>query len=344
MSYVEKTIFLCIGVMTMASTLRIPDGVWPVMVTPFRADGAIDWEALPAVVDWYVDAGVTGLFAVCLSSEMYELSPMERLELARAVVTHAAGRVPVVATGTQGASQAERIEGTLAMAATGVAGVVAIVNAFAAPDESESVWRANVEELLARTPGIPLGLYECPIPDWRLLATDSLAWAASTGRFEFMKDTCCDIGRIEARLAAVAGTPLRLFNANLSTLLPSLQLGAAGFSGTVANFCPELPVWLVAHHRREPVLAARLQRWLTIMMRGGRTNYLAIAKTFMAMRGVPIGPTLRRAVGTPLNAEDHRELAALAGAVADWRADLGLAPLSLHAASPSTLAASSPCP
>jgi len=100
----------------MASALRIPDGVWPVMVTPFRADGAIDWEALPAVVDWYVDAGVTGLFAVCLSSEMYELSPTERLELARAVVTHAAGRVPVVATGTLGASQAERIDGTLAMA------------------------------------------------------------------------------------------------------------------------------------------------------------------------------------------------------------------------------------
>jgi len=45
-------------------------GVWPVMLTPFRKDGAIDWPALDALVDWYLDVGVSRLFASCLSSEM----------------------------------------------------------------------------------------------------------------------------------------------------------------------------------------------------------------------------------------------------------------------------------
>lgn len=70
-------------------------GVWPVMLTPFRDDGTMDWSGLDALIEWYVSAGATGLFAVCLSSEMYKLTPEERVRLAKHVVQRAAGRVPV---------------------------------------------------------------------------------------------------------------------------------------------------------------------------------------------------------------------------------------------------------
>ena len=60
----------------------LPAGVFPTMITPFVADGsAIDWVVLDKLVDWYIASGVTGLFACCLSSEMYELSADERVEL-----------------------------------------------------------------------------------------------------------------------------------------------------------------------------------------------------------------------------------------------------------------------
>lgn len=55
----------------------IPDGVWPVMLTPFRANLTIDWEGLDRLIDWYVEAGVAGLFAVCLSGEMFDLDEQE---------------------------------------------------------------------------------------------------------------------------------------------------------------------------------------------------------------------------------------------------------------------------
>ena len=48
----------------------LPKGVWPVMLTPFTQDGAIDWDGVDAITNWYIDSGVAGLFAVCLSSEM----------------------------------------------------------------------------------------------------------------------------------------------------------------------------------------------------------------------------------------------------------------------------------
>ena len=56
-------------------------GVFPTMITPFTADGAIDWAGVDGLVEWYIASGVTGIFAVCQSSEMYHLTEDERLEL-----------------------------------------------------------------------------------------------------------------------------------------------------------------------------------------------------------------------------------------------------------------------
>lgn len=46
-------------------------GVWPVMLTPFDEKREIDWASLEKLIDWYIAAGVQGLFANCQSSEMF---------------------------------------------------------------------------------------------------------------------------------------------------------------------------------------------------------------------------------------------------------------------------------
>src|SRR5690349_24992629 len=77
-----------------------PAGVWPPMLTPFGADGAIDWAGVDRLTEWYIDAGVAGLFAVAQSSEMFALDDAERLALALRVVQRANGRVPALASWT----------------------------------------------------------------------------------------------------------------------------------------------------------------------------------------------------------------------------------------------------
>jgi len=69
----------------------IPDGVYPTMITPYQEDGRIDWAALEALVEWHIERGVAGYFAVCQSSEMFHLSLRERLELARMSIKFARG-------------------------------------------------------------------------------------------------------------------------------------------------------------------------------------------------------------------------------------------------------------
>ena len=49
---------------------RFPGGVWPVMLTPFTEENQVDYPALKELVEWYIENGVDGLFAVCQSSEM----------------------------------------------------------------------------------------------------------------------------------------------------------------------------------------------------------------------------------------------------------------------------------
>lgn len=290
----------------------LPAGVWPVMLTPFRVDGAIDWPALDRLIEWYIDAGVAGLFAVCLSSEMYALSREERFDLARHVVERSAGRVPVVATGTFGGAIADQAAEMLAMAETGVAAVVVIVNQLAAESDDEVAWRTNLTELLRLTGSLPLGLYECPVPYHRRLSAETLGWAASTGRFRFHKDTSCAMDTIRTKLTAIhtSDAAFRWFNAHGPSLLDSLTAGGDGYSGIAANCFPRLYVWLCANHRTRPEQAQRVQHFLSVADMAVRNRYPASAKRFLGLLGLPIGPRCRIPTQQPSGDDDESLLLA----------------------------------
>ena len=80
-------------------TKEFPNGVYPVMLTPFTENNEVDYEALGKLIDWYIEKGVNGLFADCQSSEMFFLSLEERVKIGEFVKKHADGRVPVVTSG-----------------------------------------------------------------------------------------------------------------------------------------------------------------------------------------------------------------------------------------------------
>ena len=40
------------------------------MITPFKEDLSVDYKALDALTEWFIESGTAGLFAVCQSSEM----------------------------------------------------------------------------------------------------------------------------------------------------------------------------------------------------------------------------------------------------------------------------------
>jgi len=260
------------------------------MATPSTADNRVDLDAIPPFVEWLLARGVAGLFAVCQSSEMFYLSLRERLELARAVVRAAGGRVPVIASGHVAESARDQLEEGKMMADTGIDALVLLTNRFAAAGAPDAAWKRNLEAFLRAFPAdIPLGFYECPFPYKRVLSAELARWCAATGRFAFLKDTCMSLELMKAKREATAASGFKIFNANSATLLESLKLGLAGFSGVMANFHPELYAWLCRRWRAEPERAGRLQHFLGFASVVESRQYPVIAKHFLALEGLPFG-------------------------------------------------------
>jgi 4-hydroxy-tetrahydrodipicolinate synthase len=75
-------------------------GCGTALVTPFMADGAVDYPALRALVDWQVAEGIDFLVVCGSTGEAQTLDEAERQRVVAAVAEGAAGRVPVMAGAT----------------------------------------------------------------------------------------------------------------------------------------------------------------------------------------------------------------------------------------------------
>lgn len=273
----------------------IADGVWPTMITPFLSDGGIDYPALEKLIDWYIERGVSGLFAVCQSSEMFHLTLKERLDLARACVRLAAGRVPVIASGHVSDTIFEQIEEAKAMADTGVEAIVLVTNRFARHNEGDEVFKRNLQHFLdGFKSDLTLGFYECPAPYKRLLSPELTGFTVKTGRFGFLKDTSCRIAHIEEKIALARGSNFKLFNANASTLLESLRAGGAGYSGIMTNFHADLYTWLCRNWKTERERAEELQGFIGLASVIEYQLYPVNAMYALSLEGLPIKLVSRR--------------------------------------------------
>ena len=74
-------------------------GCGTALVTPFTADGAVDYEAYAALVDRQVGGGVHFLVPLATTGETPTLSPEEKVAIFQTVKTHAKGRPLLVGVG-----------------------------------------------------------------------------------------------------------------------------------------------------------------------------------------------------------------------------------------------------
>ena len=300
---------------------KIVKGVYPVMITPFTADNQVDWEAVDQIVEFYAKLGCDGIFAVCQSSEMFFLTEDEREQLAARVVKASAGRMCVVASGHISDAIEDQIRELRRVAATGVNAVVMISNRLAAKDESDDVLIANMHRILDAVPDVPFGMYECPCPYKRLLTPKVLEAMAETGRFRFIKDTCCDAKLIAERVRLLNGR-IQLFNANCATFLETLKNGADGFSGIMANYHPDLLVWLYQNYQKQPEKARELSSMLSVMSLLEVCGHPAAVKYHMNLIGIPMELKCRSIDAEthfgPLDRHAIDDLLVMEGVVREW--------------------------
>lgn len=297
----------------------------PVMLTPFTPDLKIDYDGLTKLIEFYRNCGVKGFFSNCLSSEMYQLDPEERIALVRHVLKQVNGALPVVATGSFGESIEDRASFAKRMHDTGVNAVILITSHFAKEDESDDVFMKNIEKFLKLTGNIPLGTYECPSPYKRVLTPATLKFLLDTNRFVYHKDTTLELDKIKAKLAVAKGSKLEFYDAHTPNTMYSLQAGARGMSAIAGNFYPDIFGWMCKNvnnpDKQEDVkwLQSELTRADAIIS----NVYPNSAKYFLQKRGLRIEP-VSRTTKAVLSASEKQTLDGIYASFLQWQERLGM--------------------
>lgn len=276
----------------------------PVMLTPFTEAGEIDFDGLTELTEHYLRAGAKGLFANCLSSEMYELSEDERLQLIRHVLKVADGRVPVVATGTFERNIPAQAAFIKKVHELGTEAVIVITSMMAEADEDDEVLNRNMHELIRLTDNVPLGFYECPRPYKRLLSASQLQSFVETGRIKYHKDTCLDIVQVREKIAACAGYEFGLYDAYMVNAVASMSAGAAGLSCIQGNYFPALVVWLCDNYDRTDISDEinAVEKFFSTNMDVMHDYYPFSAKYCLQKQGLKIS-TICRTIGAEMTPE-----------------------------------------
>ena len=271
--------------------MEIKNGIYPTMIVAYKESGEIDYEAMGELIEWYIKEGVHGIFALCQSTEIVYLSIEERLTLGKFVMDKVAGRVPVVMSGMTADTLEGQIEEAKLIAALKPDALVLLSNRI--DNDEHYTLTEKVKLILKELPeDMPLGIYEIPVPYKRLITDEELEFMAKSGRFAFIKDTCCDIDLMRRRAEIVKGCNFGLFNANAATVLDTFRIGYAGFSGIMANIHPALYVWLF-ENQNDPK-ADRILQYIAMTSVIEARCYPVIAKRYLREYvGLPITDVCR---------------------------------------------------
>lgn len=270
--------------------------VFTTMITPYTEDGKVDYATAEKYVDWYFENGLDGIFAVCQSSEIFFLTLEERVKLNSCVYKRAkklekeSGKpLTVVSSGHVSDTIEEQIRELNAIWESGTDALILITNRLDINNEGDDVWIENCKKILTALPDdVKLGLYECPYPYKRLVTPKILDFCLETGKFYYMKDTCCDAAIIKERCEQLKGSHFKLLNANCQTLLESIEGGAQGYCGIMCNYHPRLYAWLCENYSKDEKTAELVQALLGSL---GFTEtglpYPLSAKYHMGLCGIP---------------------------------------------------------
>jgi 4-hydroxy-tetrahydrodipicolinate synthase len=204
-------------------------GVLPALITPFTDDGeAIDVQALAAIVDRLVGAGVGGLVPGGSTGEFTTLTNAERRRLVEVTVEAAGGRVPVVA-GTGALSTRETVELSVHAERAGAAAVMIVPPFYDALSWREL--RAHYTAV-ADAIGIPIMYYNLPSASGVTLTAEELAELPIT----CLKDTG---GDAVAATELIQGDGPTLLNGWDTLTFAALAAGVRAVVWGTASIVPE---------------------------------------------------------------------------------------------------------
>ena len=283
-------------------------GVYVIAVTPFTDTGVVDFESCDRMVDYYLEAGATGLTVLGMMGEAPKLTSAESRDIVRHILKRVDGRVPVVAgVSAPGFAQIQSL--TQSVMDDGAAGVmIAPPGSLKTDDQIVGYYRQAVDFI----GDVPFVLQDFPLATGVHISVPALLRI-----FEENPTCVClkhedwpGLSKISALRAPGALTRrISILCGNGGVFLPEeMERGA---DGAMTGFAyPEMMVSVVRHHAQGDMDRARdlFDAYLPLARFEQQPGLgLAIRKYAFFKRGVIASPFLRKP-GAALDPTTRREV------------------------------------
>ncbi len=194
------------------------------MVTPFDADGHVDFALAGRLARYLVEEGSDGIVVCGTTGESPTLSWQEQHQLFKTVRKAVGSGVHVLA-GTGSNSTAEAIEATSEAAAAGADGALVVVPYYNKPPQAGL--EAHFREIANAAPDLPLMLYNIPGRTGCSLAPQTVARLLDCSNVVSFKAASGTTEEV-TELRMECGSQLAVYSGDDSLLLPMLSVGAVG--------------------------------------------------------------------------------------------------------------------
>lgn len=214
----------------------IATGTFTALVTPFKKNGAIDFDAFEKLVKFQIANGITGIAINSTTGEAPTLTEQEKLELLAMAVKISNGRISILA-GTGSYDTKKTIELTNKSLELGASAALIVSPYYNKPTQKHLY---NHYKTIAQNCNLPIILYNVPgrtgsnvLPDTQLkLAAD----------FKNIVATKEASGNMDQIMHIIHNAPkgFSILSGDDSLTLPMIACGSMGVVSVISNYAPKL--------------------------------------------------------------------------------------------------------
>jgi 4-hydroxy-tetrahydrodipicolinate synthase len=211
------------------STQNNPFGqVLVALVTPFAADGEVDWADVEKHIDDVINDGADGIVVTGTTGETSTLTDPEKLKLVEVAKKVANGRAKII-TGGGSNETAHAIELYKHSEKAGADAVMIVTPYYNKPTQAGVLTHFR---MIADATDLPVILYDIPGRTGIPIRYETILRAAQHPNIRAIKDAKGDFAEVSRVLNQ---TDLLYFSGDDTNILPHLAIGAVGLIGVTAN-------------------------------------------------------------------------------------------------------------
>jgi 4-hydroxy-tetrahydrodipicolinate synthase len=268
-------------------------GSFVALVTPFNADGTIDYGAFRTLLDWQAANGTAAVLIMGSTGEVSMLTPEERRHVVERTMAMHDGRLKFFYGCTGAGTDATIANLRLARAAGADGAILAAPSYICAPEDDIEAFFAEC----ADATDLPLGIYNNPPRVKSDLHWSHLIRLLRHPNIVVLKESTTRVGQVAQVLAAAPDASIMCCDSpNLGLVVPTLSLGGHGTANMTGNIDPAGMAQLSAPWT-DPAQSVTFRETYLRLLPLLHFTYSAInpvaVKSLMRALGLPVGD-LRR--------------------------------------------------